>query len=116
MARKKRLLSPATALHLIEILIKEGKLLAHDVVRYLRIAELEKRLRALRGGEGRGPKTARPRKTPVSAERRASQKVQGQYLGYLRQIAKSGRARFQNIAKKEGREKAIAAMKKQLGK
>jgi hypothetical protein len=38
-------------MRLIQILIDEGKILAHDVARYLHIAELEEKLRALRGGE-----------------------------------------------------------------
>jgi hypothetical protein len=102
--------------------MNEGELVARDIARYLKIAELEQRLRALRGGEvpvphgrtkRRGPKPAKRR---VSAERRASQKVQGQYLGYIRQIAAKERAKFQKIAKENGREKAIAAMKKRLVK
>jgi hypothetical protein len=96
--RKNSRLNPATALHLVEILIEEGKLVAHEITCYLKIAELEKRLRALRCGEvpvphvigqRRGPKPAKRRKKPISAERRASQKIQGQYLGYISQIAES---------------------------
>lgn len=125
MPRKKSRLSPTTALRLVEILIEEGELVARDITRYLKIAELEKRLRALRGGEvpvthvraqRRGPKPAKRRKKPISAERRASQKIQGQYLGYISQIAERERPKFQKLAKEDGREKAIAAMKKRLGK
>jgi hypothetical protein len=47
---KKSALTPANALRLIQILIDEGKILAHDVARYLHIAELEEKLRSLRGG------------------------------------------------------------------
>jgi hypothetical protein len=107
MPRKNSRLSPATALHLVEILIEEGKLAAHDITRHLKIAELEKRLRALRGGgevpvphvrgQRRGPKSAEPRKKPISAERRASQKIQGQYLGCISQIAERERPKFYRL-------------------
>jgi hypothetical protein len=47
---------------------------------------------------------------------KASQQLPGQYLGYVRQIPKTQRAKFRNISQAQGREKAIAAMNKQLGK
>jgi hypothetical protein len=56
------------------------------------------------------------RKRVVSAARQASQAIQGQYIGYIRQVAKKERPKFQKIAKEHGREKAIAAIKKRLGK
>jgi hypothetical protein len=56
------------------------------------------------------------RKKVVSAAGKASQRLQGQYLGYMRQIAKAKRAIYKKISKEKGREEAIAAMKKALGK
>ena len=48
----------------------------------------------------------------LTAERIASMKLQGEYLGLLVKLPQSQRAKFQAIAKTAGREKAIAAMKK----
>lgn len=45
-----------------------------------------------------------------------SQRIQGQYLGYLRQIPEARRTKYKSIALKDGREKAIEAMRKVLGK
>jgi len=41
-------------------------------------------------------------------------KLQGEYLRYLRETPERNRNRFKQIAKDLGREKAIAAMKKDL--
>ncbi len=121
--RKRSVLSPANAVRLVEFLIDEGKILAHDIARYLHIAEIEARLRALRGGEVPVPhakaKTTRTRKRPrraASPARQASMKLQGQYLSLIARLPKTKRARYQKIARENGREKAIAAMKKDLGK
>ena len=56
------------------------------------------------------------RRKHLTAERIASQKIQGQYLGFLRQIPKTARKRFQELAKTKGREAAIAEMRNKLGK
>ena len=52
----------------------------------------------------------------LSAATRASYRLQGQYVGYMKQIPERERARFKRMAKQEGREKAVAEMKKRLGK
>src|SRR5207245_2855798 len=109
--RKSRRLSPATAMHLIEILIREGKLLAREIGRYLRIAELEERLRRLRGVK---PKTKSKRS--LSAAGHKSHQIQGRYIAYIRRFPKSARAKYQKIAREQGREKAIVSMKKALAK
>jgi hypothetical protein len=72
----------------------------------------------LTGSSGKKRQGSRRRrsKQPLSPERAASQKLQGQYLGYIRQIPKTKRAVYQRISKMKGREEAIAAMKKALGK
>jgi O6-methylguanine-DNA--protein-cysteine methyltransferase len=46
----------------------------------------------------------------------ASQRLHLTYLDYLNQIPKTSRAKYQKIAKNSGLDKAIAAMKKALGK
>lgn len=57
-------------------------------------------------------KKTRKRAKKASAQVIASRKLQGQYIAAIRTIPKTQRAKFANIAKAEGREKAIAAMKK----
>ena len=52
----------------------------------------------------------------LSAKTRASYQLQGQYLGYMRQIPERQRVKYKTMAKTEGRESAVAAMKKALGK
>jgi hypothetical protein len=59
------------------------------------------------------PPSPKKRKKRVSAKARASRQLQGQYISALRNLPKSRRAQFQKIAKEEGREKAIAAIKSQ---
>jgi hypothetical protein len=68
------------------------------------------------GGDMPFPLGKKKRGKVMSAARKASQQLQGQYLGYIRQIAKTKRAIYQKISKTAGREEAIAAMKKALGK
>jgi hypothetical protein len=45
-----------------------------------------------------------------------SRALQGQYIGLLRQVPEGDRKRFQDIAKTKGREAAVAALRKRLGK
>ena len=126
-------LTPNQARYILEKLIDERVVSAADVRRHLagmwqEMSFIEKRLSELRAVAG----TARPvhsvkkavgkvskrvrRSRKISPEVAASQKIQGQYLGYMRQIPEGDRKRFQDIAKTKGREEAIAAMKKRLGR
>ncbi|MGZ5493146.1 MAG: hypothetical protein ACXW3E_06545 [Thermoanaerobaculia bacterium] len=139
MARKARFpsLSSTQASYVLEKLIHEGKVAAADISRHLgsigsEIRNLEKRLsdlrddmpepikhpvRAARTASMKVTKVAKKvRKRVLSAQAKASQQIQGQYLGYMQQIRKSARAKYKVIAKKLGREKAIVAMKNALGK
>ena len=128
-------LSPSHALYVLEQAIEDRKITRADLERYSRktrheISEIEERLRSLRDATlssvrrvlgrkeagkpakgRRGPKPAKLRKA-VSAEVAASRKLQGQYIAAIRQLSKSRRGKFAAIAKKDGREAAIAAIKK----
>jgi len=125
-------LTGSQAIYVLEKLIDEGKVSAADVRRHLagmwqEMNFLEKRLSELRSMVGsvhpvrrakRAIKRAAARvkrvaKTPEAA---ASRKLQGQYIAYIRQLPERNRKRFAQIAKKNGREAAISAMKKRLGK
>jgi O6-methylguanine-DNA--protein-cysteine methyltransferase len=125
-------ITPAQAHFVLERLIDEGKVSAADVRGALgemwtemnaiqrRIAELRAVAEPIRH-PGRAVQHVRKaaRKTfkrAVSAERKASQQLQGQYLGFMRQIRKTARAKYKRIANDFGREKAVAAMRKALGK
>jgi hypothetical protein len=121
------------AKYILEKLIDEGKVTAADVRRHFasmweEMNFLEKRISELRGAAAAAARhpvheakvaikriRTRARKV-VTAERAASQKVQGQYLGYLRQFPKKSRKPFQEMARADGREAAIDAMRKKLGK
>jgi hypothetical protein len=134
MAGKARLpsLSSSQARYILEKLIDERKVSAADIQRHLagmwqemsfvekRIAELRELtqpikhpIRTVRAARKRVKAAA---KRVVSAETKASRQIQGQYLGYMRQIPKTARAKYKVLAKKVGREQAIAAMRKALGK
>lgn len=67
------------------------------------------------GTEGDGKKRRR-RRTAVTPAQMAARKIQGSYLGFIRQIPAGKRGRYQKIAKREGREAAIQALKAVLNK
>ncbi len=64
---------------------------------------------ARRGRRGRG-------RTAITPEQLASRRLQGRYLGLIRQIAASKRGLFQKTAKESGREAAIREMEVYLKK
>ena len=129
MARTKKevQLSAHHAAFVLEKALADRKLSASDVRRYLgqmheEISHLEERLATLKSATvssvSRGVKKsaqvvqqavervapkARKARRKVSAEVAASQKLQGQYLGYMRQIPKAKRAFYQKISKANGR-------------
>jgi len=52
----------------------------------------------------------------LSGAGQKSRALQGRYIGFLRQIPEGDRKRFQDLARNQGREAAIAALRKRLGK
>ena len=125
-------LTVSQAIYVLEKLIDEHSVSAADVRRHLagmwrEMNFLEKRLSELRSMVGsvhpvRRAKrairrvAARVKRVAKTPEAAASRKLQGQYIAYIRQIPKRGRKRFADMAKKNGREAAISAMKEKLGK
>ena len=129
-------LTPGQAGYVLERMVKDRRLSAGDINRYVsemqrEISDLEMRLQNLRqaSGAGNGARAAslagssripvakgKPAKRRVSAEQRASRLVQGRYLGLIRQIPASKRAQYQKIAKERGREAAIKELVSALGK
>ena len=115
------------ARYILEKLIDEGKVTAEDVRRHLagmwqEMTFMEKRLSELRAAAAsvhpvrtakRAARRVRARITPAIQKSRA---LQGQYIGLLRQIPEGDRRRFQDIAKIKGRDVAVAALKRRLGK
>lgn len=65
---------------------------------------------------GGQPFPLKKRKMRVSAARKASMQLQGQYLSLFTKLPKKDRATYKALAKKDGRETAIAAMKMRIGK
>ncbi len=107
------------ARYILEKLIDDGTVSAADVRRHLagmwqEMSFIEKRLAELRGSARpvKHPSTTvravmkrarRRRRRVVSPEVAASQRIQGQYLGLMRQIPEGDRRRFQDIARVNGR-------------
>ena len=60
--------------------------------------------------------TTQPSRKRISAKNAASRKIQGRYIAYLRQIPQKDRGRYQELVKTRGREVAITAMQKALGR
>ena len=121
-------LSPSQAQEVLHAMINDGRISSGEITRYIEIQQLEERLRSLRGGGGvrgrrpgpRAPRAAgrrgRRRRGPITAEQLASRQLQGRYLGLIRQIPKSQRARYAKTAKERGREAAIKEMQSALKK
>lgn len=119
-------ITPSQAKYVLEKLIDEGDVSAADVRRHVagmwqEMNFLDKRIAELRGLAGavnpvQRAKRAFKRVRSASAEVLASRKLQGQYIAAIRQLPKSQRKRFAVIAKKDGREAAISAIKKHLSK
>lgn len=119
----------AQARYILEKLLDEGSVTAADVRRHLagmweEMSIMERRLAALRDLPAvmkhpirRAKARLRQRKLrTVSPEVADSRALQGQYIGLLRQVPKGNRKRFADIARTRGREAAVAALKKRLGK
>jgi hypothetical protein len=62
---------------------------------------------------GSAPRRARVAPSP---ETLASRKLQGQYLGLMRQFTPDDRSRYQQMARDDGRQAAVTAMRSALGK
>ena len=129
----------------VNCLIANGQTTAAEVTqlaaeRTKRIADLETELAVLKHGGAAGSVPAKTkkratRKTATKAKKAgktitrkdgktftmtkkalAARKMQGQYMGYLRQFPEKAKAQFKALAKKEGVPVAVEEMKQQLGK
>ena len=120
-------LSPADAHEVLQALIREGRVSVADLARIREIRKLEERLASLRGDVVRGGRAMRAagRKAgravrrgvrKLSPQGLASRKIQGRYLGLIRQIPASQRGKYTKIAKEKSREAAIKEMQSALGK
>ena len=139
-------LTPGQATYVLDRMIADRRVSAGEVSRYVgdmqrEISDLESRLQSLRAAAGASTPSASPvrrrrgrrpaaatatpaaagrprrrRRAAVTAEQLASRKLQGRYLGLIRQIPASKRAQYQRIAKEKGREAAIKEMSSVLHK
>lgn len=126
-------LTASQARYILEKLIDEKTVTAADIRRHVsgmweEMNALEKRIAELRGIASNVHPIRAAKRTAsrvassvtrtgrkarrVSAEVMASRKLQGQYIAAIRRVPKSQRAKYAKIAKEEGREKAIAAIRK----
>jgi hypothetical protein len=116
-------LTPGKALFVIERLIADKKVTRTQVEKIAgqldqEISTLERRLAMLRGGEAvsAGAEHRGAQKRPTSAATAASRRLQGQYLGLIRQIPAAQRGRFKKVAATKGRELAVRMLRAELAK
>lgn len=114
------------AAHVLHILIAEGKLTAKHVSDALKrreemIHELRQRLEALERGvvssidKARrriAGKAARKPRRRMTASRRSALKLHGRYLGHIRTLPKTAKAKVKAIREKSGVQAAIKAARK----
>jgi len=107
----------------LHTLIAEGKLTAKDVTNALKrrkklISALRYRLAALESGAIFATKNVRKnvgrKRRRLSAARRAALKLHGQYLGTVRPLSKTAKAKVRAIRETKGVRSAIAAARKMV--
>lgn len=125
-------LTSGQALYVLSRLIKERRISEAQVSRMVlemqtEIRDLEQRLALLRANAGGsvGSRAGQPRgkhagvrrvSKNVSPETVASRKVQGEYMGLIRHLRPTERARYKKVARAQGREAAIKAMRLAIGR
>jgi hypothetical protein len=138
-------LTPGQALYVLGRLISDRRVSRTDVSRYIgdmqgEISDLERRLNELRAAAGAaaaavtgapvkrrgrpaGVAAAAPaarkatrKRSAITAEQLESRKLQGRYLGLVRQVPAARRAAFKKVVKERGREAAIEELLKFLKK
>lgn len=132
--QERQSLSPGQAQYVVNRLIAERRISPGEVARYVGeiqrdIAEIEARLARLReasGGTPVGstrvelpaqPAPSRSTRTSRTRRRRTGNPLAGSYMGFLRQVTgPRKKAQFRKINEQHGYERAIAAIKKHLGK
>jgi len=134
-------LNPAQSHYVLSRLIEDKKISTRDIVNYLasmqsEIRALENRLEHLRtlsgssaparrGGRpakatkaAKAVKPAKPAKKKVvlSPQQRVSRQLQGVYMSLIRQVPKTRRTAYQNLAREKGRQAAVDQLKTDLAK
>jgi hypothetical protein len=124
-------LTPAQAHYVLGKIIEEKRITPSEIARYVseipaEIKRLKARIAALRAAANTAAAAAAaapPRASRRGRKRRAananiaaSQRLQGRYIAYLRQIPEARREKYRAIVRAEGREAAIKKMRADLGK
>lgn len=123
-------LSAGQAQYVVRRLIADRKTTLSQVQRYLaelstEIATLEQQLDMLREASGGAARrasggssaaTGGRRHRNLSPERRESLRLQGHYLALIRQIPARKRGQYKAMVEKRGKEAAIAALRRAVGK
>lgn len=114
--------SAAQSQYLIDRLLRDRLVTASTLNRLVKdmeteVADLERRLALLKGAvsaEPRSANRAHRKQGKVSPAVAASRRLQGQYLGLIRQFPAARRGAFKKIAAEKGREQAVRALRAAL--
>jgi hypothetical protein len=99
-------LPPLTSLKKqIRTIRRSTRLIARAVV------QIASQVRRVESGAARKPANRTGRKLRISPKRRAQLKLQGQYMGYLRQLKPAQKARVKAVRERRGIEAAIGVAK-----
>ena len=115
-------MTPAESHYVLQSLMSQGRVRLNQVKAVLNgrskvIAELRERLASLEGIGGgarrRGRKaatstrTAKKRRVAISPKVRALRRLQGKYMGYVRRLKPTEKARVREVREKQGMQAAI---------
>ena len=124
-------LTPTQAHYVLGRIIEERRIAPGEVARYVaeipaEIKRVEARIAALRAATNMpAPTTAtapqrasqrRRRRRTKNAKTAASQRLQGRYIAYLRQVPEGRREKYREIVRTQGRAAAVKKMRADLGK
>lgn len=127
-------LTPGQAQYVLERLVGDRRIAPSEVAKYVaemrtEIADIERRLTELRAAAGGA--AARTNRVPVKratasrssqdgdgrSRKRRGNRLAGSYMGYMRQVRDDRKKEdFKALKSTEGYERAIAALRKYLGK
>jgi len=108
--------SAKQAKHILETLVAQGRLRWAQVEKVLRgqkeIAKLRARLASLEkavssGISRRGKRAGRKARRKLSPRTRALRRLQGKYMGYVRNLSSAEKARVKAVREKQGMQAAI---------
>jgi hypothetical protein len=116
-------ITPAESHYVLQSLMSQGRVRLNQVKAVLNgrskvIAELRERLASLEGMRGGGARrggrkaaastrSTKKRRVAISPKVRALRRLQGKYMGYVRRLKPSEKARVREVREKQGMQAAI---------